>query len=58
MIRVNPSRTPWILIALSTGIGVAAAALGNWFVVAFMVLSVAFQVTTLVMNRRRLGRRD
>jgi uncharacterized membrane protein len=51
-------RNALILIPLSIGVGIVAVVIGNWPVLAFMVLSVGFQVATLVMNRRRLGRRD
>ncbi|HWF33987.1 MAG TPA: hypothetical protein VG295_01405 [Solirubrobacteraceae bacterium] len=55
---MNARRNAMILIPVSAGIGIVAALLGNWPVFAFMVLSVAFQVTSLVMIRRRMGRRD
>lgn len=55
---MNARRNALILIPLSIGIGIVAVLLGNWPVFAFMMLSVAFQSASLVMARRRLGRRD
>jgi hypothetical protein len=46
-----------IAIVLAVIIGVAAAVIGNWFVVALMVLAVLGQVVSLRANRQRLGGR-
>lgn len=52
---MNPRRNAMVLIPVSVGVGAVAIALGSWPVFAFMVLSVAFQVASLVMSRRRRG---
>ncbi|HWF23892.1 MAG TPA: hypothetical protein VG275_00485 [Solirubrobacteraceae bacterium] len=52
---MNPRRNAIILIPVSVGVGIVAIALGSWPVFAFMVLSVTFQVASLVMIRRRRG---
>jgi protein-S-isoprenylcysteine O-methyltransferase Ste14 len=51
-------RVACIVIAVAIVVGVVAAAIGNWFVVATMVLAVLGQVVSLWANRQRLGRRD
>lgn len=50
-------RVARIAIAIAIVIGVAAAIIGNWFVVAFMVLAVLGQVVSLRANRQRPGGR-
>jgi hypothetical protein len=54
---VNARRTALIVIPVSIAIGIVAALRSNWPVLAFMVLSVAFQTANLVITRRRLGQR-
>jgi CHASE2 domain-containing sensor protein len=50
-------RVAGIAIALAIGIGVVAAIIGNWFVVATMALAVLGQGVSLRADRRRLDRR-
>jgi hypothetical protein len=50
-------RVAWIAIAIAIVIGVVAAIIGNWFVVALMVLAVLGQVVTLRASRQRPGGR-
>jgi uncharacterized membrane protein len=52
-------RVAYIAIAIAIAIGAVAAIIGNWFVVATMVLAVLAQVVSLRAERRRRGgRRD
>lgn len=52
-------RVGGIAIVTAVVIGVVAAIIGNWLVVATMVLAVLGQVVSLRADRRRLGgRRD
>jgi hypothetical protein len=46
-----------IAIAIAIVIGVVAAIIGKWFVVATMALAVLAQVVSLWVNRQRLGGR-
>jgi hypothetical protein len=57
MISQTRVRVAWIAIATAIVIGVVAAIIGNWFVVATMVLAVLGQVVSLRANRQRLGGR-
>jgi 4-hydroxybenzoate polyprenyltransferase len=50
---MNPRRTAMILIPVSIGIGIVGILVGNWPLFALMMVSVAFQAASLVMNRRR-----
>jgi hypothetical protein len=50
-------RVAWIAIAIAIAIGVVAVIIGNWFVVATMVLAVLGQVVSLRANRQRFGGR-
>lgn len=50
-------RVAYIAIAIAIVIGVVAAIIGNWFVVATMVLAVLGQVVSLRANRQRPGGR-
>jgi CHASE2 domain-containing sensor protein len=52
-------RVACIAIAIAVVIGVVAAIIGNWLVVATMVVAVLGQVVSLRADRQRLGgRRD
>jgi hypothetical protein len=53
-------RIAHVAIAVAVVVGVAAAFIGNWFVVTLMVLAVLGQAVSLRANRQRLGgrRRD
>ena len=48
-------RVACIAIAVAIVVGVVAAIVGNWFVVATMVLAVLGQAISLRANRQRLG---
>jgi cobalamin synthase len=50
-------RVACIAIAIAVVIGVVAAIIGNWLVVATMVVAVLAQVLSLRADRRRLGGR-
>jgi hypothetical protein len=50
-------RVAWIAIAVAIVIGVVAAIIGSWFLVATMVLAVLGQLVSLWANRQRLGGR-
>jgi len=52
--RVRAAR---ILIPVAIMIGVVAAIIGNWFVVATMVLAILGQIVSLRANQQRLGGR-
>jgi len=49
-------RLALIMIPLSIAIAVAGAVIGNWFLVAIMLLNVGFQAVNLRTSRRRLRR--
>jgi hypothetical protein len=49
-------RLALIMIPLSIVVGIAAAIIGNWFLVAIMALNVGFQTVNLRASRRRLRR--
>jgi hypothetical protein len=44
-----------VAIAVAVVIGIAAAIIGNWFVVVLMVLAVLGQAVSLRANRQRPG---
>lgn len=50
-------RVAWVAIAIAIVIGVVAAIVNNWFVVALMVLAVLGQVVSLRAGPRRPGGR-
>jgi CHASE2 domain-containing sensor protein len=50
-------RVACIAIAIAVVIGVVAAIIGNWLVVATMVVAVLGQVVSLRADRQRLGGR-
>jgi hypothetical protein len=49
-------RLALIMIPLSIAIAIGGAVIGNWFLVAIMVLNVGFQAANLRASRRRLRR--
>jgi hypothetical protein len=49
-------RLALIMIPLSIAVAIGAAVIGNWFVVAIMVLNLAGQTANLRASRRRLRR--
>ncbi|HWF51654.1 MAG TPA: hypothetical protein VG294_13535 [Solirubrobacteraceae bacterium] len=50
---MNPRRSAMILLPASLAIGIVGIVVGNWPLFALMMVSVAFQAASLVINRRR-----
>jgi hypothetical protein len=49
-------RLALIMIPLSIAVGIGAVIIGNWFLVAIMVLNVSGQTANLRASQRRLRR--